>query len=63
MLFEGDLGTKEDYRKEYGDLPLGKFVRSLLGLDAVVAQQLFADFIQAGNLTADQITFINTSLS
>ena len=63
MLFEGDLGTKEDYRKEYGDLPLGKFVRSLLGLDAVVAQQLFADFIQAGNLTADQITFINTIIS
>jgi len=56
LLFEGDLGTKEDYRHEYGDLPLGKFVRSLLGLDAVVAQQLFADFIQAGNLTADQIT-------
>ena len=59
MLFEGDLGTEADYRKEYGELPLGKFIRSLLGLDKVAANQLFSGFIQTGNLSADQITFIN----
>lgn len=59
MLFEGNLGTKEDYQKEYGELPLGRFIRSLLGLDKVASNQLFADFILTGNLSADQITFIN----
>lgn len=59
MLFEGDLGTEADYRKEYGELPLGKFIRSLLGLDKAAANQLFSGFIQTGNLSADQITFIN----
>lgn len=59
MLFEGDLGSKEDFKREYGDLPLGKFIRSLLGLDKATANQLFADFIQTGNLSANQITFIN----
>lgn len=59
MLFEGNLGSKEEYRKEYGDMPLGRFIRSILGLDKKAANQLFSDFIQSGNLTADQITFIN----
>ncbi|MEI7525908.1 MAG: type I restriction-modification enzyme R subunit C-terminal domain-containing protein, partial [Mariniphaga sp.] len=63
MLFEGDLGTEADYRKEYGELPLGKFIRSLLGLDKVAANQLFSGFIQSGNLSADQITFINNIIS
>ncbi len=63
LLFEGNLGTKADYQKEYGDLPLGKFIRSLLGLDKATSNQLFADFIQTGNLSADQITFINNIIN
>jgi len=59
MLFDGDLGTQADFRREYGELPLGKFIRSLLGLDRSAANQLFSEFIQSGNLSADQITFIN----
>lgn len=63
MLFDDSLGTRADFRKEYGDMPLGKFIRSLLGLDKSAANQLFADFIQSGNLSADQITFINSIIS
>ena len=63
LLFEGDLGTEADYRKEYGELPLGKFIRSLLGLDKSAANQIFSEFIQYGNLSADQITFINNIIS
>jgi type I restriction enzyme R subunit len=59
MLFSGGVGSKAEYQKEYGNMPLGKFIRSLLGLDKTAANQLFAEFIQSGNLTADQITFIN----
>jgi type I restriction enzyme R subunit len=44
-------------------MPLGKFIRSILGLDITTANELFADFIQNGNLTADQITFINTIIT
>lgn len=63
MLFEGDLGTKADYRKEYGDVPLGKFIRSILGLDQAAAEQLFSEFILSGNLNANQITFIHQIIS
>jgi type I restriction enzyme R subunit len=59
MLFSDGVGSKAEYQKEYGNMPLGKFIRSLLGLDKTAANQLFAEFIQSGNLTADQITFIN----
>ena len=62
-LFEGDLGTKEDYQKVYGDLPLSKFIRSLLGLDKEAANKLFSEFIQSGNLSANQITFINNIIT
>jgi len=63
ILFDGEIGTKEDYIKTYGDKPLGEFIRSIVGLDKAAAQAAFADFIQAGNLRADQITFINTIIN
>jgi len=63
MLFTDSLGTKADFQREYGDMPLAKFIRSLLGLDITAANQLFSEFIQSGNLAADQITFINNIIS
>ena len=60
MLFDGhDLGSRKDYEEAYGEMPLGKFIRSIVGLDIQAANQAFADFLQAGNLRADQMTFIN----
>ncbi len=60
ILFDGKtIGTKQDYIAHYGDKPLGAFIRGIVGLDITVAQDAFADFIQAGNLRADQLTFIN----
>lgn len=60
ILFDGEnCGTREDYTAYCGDQPLGVFVRSILGLDIEAANALFADFLIAGNLRADQITFIN----
>ncbi|VFQ47223.1 DEAD/DEAH box helicase family protein [Desulfoluna butyratoxydans] len=58
MLFEGNLGSREEYAKEYGDKPLGQFIRSIVGLDVTSANEAFADFIQAGTLEANQMTFI-----
>lgn len=60
ILFENpELGTREDFENTYGKEPLGTFVRSILGLDSAAAQEAFAEFLNAGNLTADQMTFIN----
>ena len=60
ILFDGDeRGTYERYKEVYGDQPLGKFIRSIVGLDIQAAQQEFSDFLQAGNLSADQIKFID----
>jgi type I restriction enzyme, R subunit len=60
ILFDGEeRGTREDYVKEYGDKPLGIFIRSIVGLDIRAANRAFSEFLQAGNLRADQMTFIN----
>ena len=64
LLFDKEkLGTREEFILEYGEMPLGKFIRSIVGLELSAANQLFADFIQETNLTADQITFIDTIIS
>lgn len=64
ILFDNkELGTKEEYIKEYGEQPLGKFIRSIVGLDTQAINESFADFLQAGNLRADQMTFINNIIT
>ncbi len=60
ILFDGgDRGTYQKYQEVYGDQPLGKFIRSIVGLDISAAQRAFAAFIQSGNLSADQMKFID----
>lgn len=52
------LESKDRFIKEYGEQPLGKFVRNIVGLNIEIANQLFSDFISKGNLNANQITCI-----
>ena len=64
MLFDGqERGTKESFHREYGDQPLGKFIRSILGLEVDAAQKEFSEFLNSGNLSANQITFIQNIIS
>jgi type I restriction enzyme R subunit len=64
MLFtESVAGTKDQFVEQYGEKPLGAFIRSVTGVDQTVLNQAFADFLQTGNLRADQMTFINTIIS
>ena len=58
FLLKEALESKDRFIKEYGEQPLGKFVRNIVGLDIEVTNLLFADFISKGNLNANQITFI-----
>lgn len=64
ILFDGEeRGQLEDFEKAYGEEPLGKFIRSIVGLDIHAASQSFANFIHSGNLSGDQITFIDTIIT
>ena len=60
ILFDGnERGTKEEFVSKYGKQPLGKFIRSIVGLDINAAKEAFNDFLNAGNLSADQIRFVD----
>jgi type I restriction enzyme R subunit len=64
MLFDGDeRGTKANYIKEYGNQPLGVFIRSILGLDIKAAQEAFSEFLNNGSLRADQMVFIQNIIT
>ena len=64
LLFgSGELGTREDFERVYGAEPLGKFVRSILGLDVEAARAVFSEFLRAGNLSADQMRFVDNIVS
>jgi type I restriction enzyme R subunit len=64
ILFDGDeRGTRSDFVKEFGEEPLGVFIRGIIGLDVKAAQNAFAEFLQAGSLRADQMTFIQNIIT
>ncbi|HPT32034.1 MAG TPA: type I restriction-modification enzyme R subunit C-terminal domain-containing protein, partial [Prolixibacteraceae bacterium] len=61
LLFEeSHLGTRQEFIKIYGEQPLGKFIRSILGLEEEAVQKAFSEFIDSGNLSAGQIQFVRT---
>ncbi|MBI9062105.1 MAG: DEAD/DEAH box helicase family protein [Marinilabiliaceae bacterium] len=64
ILFDGqERGSKQDFITVFGEQPLGTFIRNIIGLDSIAAQTAFADFLQAGNLKADQMTFIQSIIT
>ena len=54
-----EVGTKEEYAAEYGDKPLGEFVREIVGLDMNAAKEAFAEFLNNTSLDSKQIYFVN----
>ncbi|MBS4536372.1 DEAD/DEAH box helicase family protein [Clostridium sp. D2Q-14] len=54
-----DLGTKEDYKKEFRDEPLLKLVSKIVGLDPKAAKEVFSEFLSNENLTINQMEFVN----
>ncbi len=61
MLFSIDENAdREMLNKAVEGQPLGKFIRSILGLDINAAKSAFADFLNDQNLNSSQINFINT---
>jgi putative type I restriction-modification system, R subunit len=54
-----ELGTKEEYEQEYGQKPLGKLVREIVGLDMNAAKEAFSAYLENSNLDSRQIYFVN----
>ncbi len=54
-----EVGTKEDYVAEYGEKPLGEFVREIVGLDMNAAKEAFSEYLTNTNLDSRQIYFVN----
>ena len=54
-----EVGSKKDYEAEYGEKPLGEFVREIVGLDMAAAKAAFAQYLNDVSLDADQIYFVN----
>lgn len=54
-----EIGTKQDYEAEYGEKPLGEFVREIVGLDMTAAKEAFAEYLDEANLDSRQIYFVN----
>lgn len=53
------VGTQEDYEAEYGEKPLGEFVREVVGLDMRAAKEAFSVYLNDVNLDDRQIYFVN----
>ena len=55
---EGPI-PREDYEKLFGGRPLGRLVRSGVGLDRNAAKAAFAEFLSEAPLHPDQISFLD----
>ena len=53
-----ELGSKEDYRKEYGDTPVGRLVRKIVGVDREAVNEAFSEFLSEEKLNINQIRFV-----
>lgn len=53
-----ELGTEDDYKKEFGDTPITKLVRQIVGLDQQAANEAFSDFLNEEKLNVNQIKFV-----
>jgi len=53
-----ELGTEDDYKKEFGDTPITKLVRQIVGLDQQAANEAFSEFLNEEKLNVNQIKFV-----
>lgn len=54
-----ELGSKDDYIKEYGDTPIGRLVRRIVGVDRAAVNEAFSEFLTEERLNLHQMRFVN----
>ena len=54
-----ELGSKDDYIKEYGDTPIGRLVRQIVGVDRTAVNEAFSEFLTEERLNLNQMRFVN----
>ncbi len=54
-----ELGSREDYEKEFGDTPIGILVRKITGVDRATLNEAFSKFLTDEKLNINQIRFVN----
>lgn len=57
-ILTGELGTAEDYQREFQDTPFGLLVRKIAKLDYEAACVAFSEFINDQSLSQAQIVFV-----
>ncbi|OXM82461.1 DEAD/DEAH box helicase family protein [Paenibacillus rigui] len=57
-IFTGELGTAEDYEREYQNTPFGLLVRKIAKLEYEAASVAFSEFINDQSLSQAQIVFV-----
>lgn len=57
-IFTGELGTAEDYEREFKNTPFGLLVRKIAKLEYDAAMQAFSTFINDQSLNQAQIVFV-----
>ncbi|MGE7635592.1 DEAD/DEAH box helicase family protein [Bacillus paramycoides] len=53
-----ELGSQDDYKKEFGDTPITKLVRQIVGLDQAAANEAFSKFLNEEKLNVNQLRFV-----
>jgi type I restriction enzyme R subunit len=57
-ILTGELGTVEDYKREYQDTPFGLLVRKIAKMEYEAACVAFSEFINDQSLSQAQIVFV-----
>ena len=53
-----ELGSREDYTREYGETPFGLLIRRIAKLDHEVAMEIFSRYINDESLNQRQIVYL-----
>jgi type I restriction enzyme R subunit len=55
----GELGTKEEYKKEYESTPLLELASTIVGMDSNSAKKHFSEFLSDESLNTNQMQFVH----
>lgn len=58
-VLTSELGSKEDYQREFGDTPFGLLIRKIAKMDHEAAMEAFSQFINDQSLNQKQIAFVH----